>query len=87
MGGSRNIRYFRQGGHDIPKCRYMISYGSGFNLVGPTGDHWHANAPFIEISFYTSEGTGTVKEFRIGTPFYMGTIITGKHNDGIIIDI
>src|SRR5690606_15163826 len=72
-----------QGGQNIPKGGNVVCLCSCFNFSRPSGDHRCTDAAFIQIPFIALEGAVAVKEVRIRTSFYVGSVVGSKNNQGI----
>src|SRR4030042_1913909 len=74
------------GRQETPERRDMITHRAGLYPVRPAGYHRHANAALVQGSLVALQRAGTVKELLVPPAFLMGTVVTGKYNQSIVVD-
>src|SRR5689334_8033649 len=63
---------FGGGGQEVPEGPDLIADGSGWDAAGPSGDHGHADAAFVEGAFDAAQRAGAAEEGGIDTALAVG---------------
>src|SRR5690348_2059342 len=86
VGGSRGPREITHSRQHIPESPYLIAGTPGRYFTRRSYDHGHTNTSFVQVALNATERSVAIEEFRIGATLFMGSVIAGKENIGIIIE-
>ena len=86
LGEALVAHQFAEGRHDVVESQLMVVYLTGFHLSRPAYDERDADTSFVALAFQAAQLAVASEECRVGTAFFVRTVVTAEDDDGILVE-